>query len=593
MYNLPSSYASSATTTASTSTTATTSTSTSQQGDAIPGPQLRSASASTSLLDKQHGSAASSGYVPPGRERIVAAFDAGSHTELRAMLEAAVAQSDVETLQLMVEAEISVPGEWPSHRKLLNDVLNARDAVGDTLLMHLLKTRPVDRRERRNRSLLLSQLVCLGADVRMQDKQGRTGAMTAVRLGYSLHDIELLLCDDAIDHADDSGETLLMVAVTMQNEAVVELLLARGASLTAQPQQGRDSALQLAWSDADYVNDSIRGMLLAAAPQAAASEAALRNATASTPEQQALHAVRAGNRTALERLLKSHPELREARTAAGHTLMMLAAIHGKLDLAKLLLDKGARVNAVTASRDTALLYAIRHGHAHLANWLIDKSADVSHCNRHGHVPLARAAAKGMASVVARLLEHGADVERVGNDGNLLEIAFDSGSRETVQTVLAHLGASEQGRKGLNDDLYLKGYKSMMHPDDKYLAELTMLLDAGADANTVIFKGDGKTTLLMFLARETNGKMPNGVRVAELLIERGAMLDLVDGQGRTALELARERGYQPMIDLLRPTTCWAGERVHISPETNMNSLPSGHASGGTHWASTANAPTANT
>jgi ankyrin repeat protein len=549
MYNLPSSYASSATTTTSTITTAATSTSASRQGDANRGPQLRSASASTSLLDAQHGSATSSGYVPPGRERIVAAFDAGSHAELRAMLEAAVAQSDVETLQLMVEAEIPVSGDWSSHRKLLNDVLNARDAAGDTLLMRVLKTRPVDRRERRNRSLLLSQLVCLGADVRMHDKQGRTGAMTAIRLGYSARDIESLVRDDVIDHADDSGETLLMVAVTMQKEALVELLLARGASPTAQPQQGRDSALQLAWSDADYGNDSIRGMLLAAAPQALASEAALCNATAWTPEQQAFHAVRAGNRTALERLLKSHPELTEARTDAGHALMMLAAIHGRLDLAKLLLDKGARVNAATASRDTALLYAIRHGHSHLANWLIDKGADVSHRNRHGHVPLARAAAKGMASVVARLLEHGADAERVSNDGSLLEIAFDSGSRETVQTVLAHLGASAQGRNDLNNALYLTGYESMMRPDNKYMARMQMLLDAGADADTVTFNGDGKTTLLMFLARQTNEKMPNGVRVAELLIERGATLELVDGQGLTALEIARQNGYQPMIDLL--------------------------------------------
>jgi len=54
-----------------------------------------------------------------------------------------------------------------------------------------------------------------------------------------------------------------------------------------------------------------------------------------------------------------------------------AAWHGHTDIARLLIEKGAEVNAKNASQQTPLHSAAWHGHADIARLLIENGAEVN------------------------------------------------------------------------------------------------------------------------------------------------------------------------------------------------------------------------
>ena len=71
-----------------------------------------------------------------------------------------------------------------------------------------------------------------------------------------------------------------------------------------------------------------------------------------------------------------------------------AAIKGKTERAKVLLAKGADVNAKDDDGWMALHYAAFHGHTELAEVLLAKGADANAKTKKGSTPLYIAAQKG-------------------------------------------------------------------------------------------------------------------------------------------------------------------------------------------------------
>lgn len=58
------------------------------------------------------------------------------------------------------------------------------------------------------------------------------------------------------------------------------------------------------------------------------------------------------------------------------TPLMEAAQEGHVELTKLLLESGAKVNATSATGDTALSYACENGHTDVADLLLKYNADL-------------------------------------------------------------------------------------------------------------------------------------------------------------------------------------------------------------------------
>jgi ankyrin repeat protein len=169
--------------------------------------------------------------------------------------------------------------------------------------------------------------------------------------------------------------------------------------------------------------------------------------------------------------------------AIGATPLYIAAGEGHLAVVKLLLEKGAAIEAKAEDGCTPLSTAAFNGHADVVKLLLERGGAVEGQHKDRVTPLAMAAQQGHLEVVRLLLEKGAAVDAKDNNG------------------FTPLARAAQNRDGLLA---------------RHLKVMKFLLAKGADPNTLGFApfGDGKTTLQV---AEEQGD----TEVAELLRKAGA------------------------------------------------------------------------
>ncbi|KAJ7416357.1 hypothetical protein BTVI_35786 [Pitangus sulphuratus] len=121
-------------------------------------------------------------------------------------------------------------------------------------------------------------------------------------------------------------------------------------------------------------------------------------------------------RTEVVSLLLDRKANVEHRAKTGLTPLMEAASGGYAEVGRVLLDKGADVNAppVPSSRDTALTIAADKGHYKFCELLISRGAHIDVRNKKGNTPLWLAANGGHLDVVQLLVQAGADVDAADN-----------------------------------------------------------------------------------------------------------------------------------------------------------------------------------
>jgi ankyrin repeat protein len=74
-----------------------------------------------------------------------------------------------------------------------------------------------------------------------------------------------------------------------------------------------------------------------------------------------------------------------------------------------------------------------------------------------------------------------------------------------------------------------------------------MLEAGVDVNRRF--GNELTALMWAAGYPDDVDVGDGVATVELLLAKGAQLDLADNRGRTALMIAAERGHAEIVKLL--------------------------------------------
>ena len=105
-------------------------------------------------------------------------------------------------------------------------------------------------------------------------------------------------------------------------------------------------------------------------------------------------------------VLAKHPQTQlNAQNNAGETPLMLAAINNQLELARVLIERGADVNKPGW---TALHYAATRGHRDMMRLLLDNDAYIDSEAPNGSTPLMMAAYSAPPLAVKLLLEEGAD-----------------------------------------------------------------------------------------------------------------------------------------------------------------------------------------
>jgi len=147
-----------------------------------------------------------------------------------------------------------------------------------------------------------------------------------------------------------------------------------------------------------------------------------------------------GNTETLEQLLAGNRSLISAVSSDGWTPLHLAAFFGKLDAARLLLNKGAQVAARSTNemRNTPLHAAAAGRHAQVVKLLLDHGADANARQHGGWTPLHSAAQTGDLDTARALVDAGADVSaRAENNQKPLDMALTKGQQAMVDFLEAH------------------------------------------------------------------------------------------------------------------------------------------------------------
>ena len=130
-------------------------------------------------------------------------------------------------------------------------------------------------------------------------------------------------------------------------------------------------------------------------------------------------AANSGNAGLVNRLLESGVDPNVRVEEHGWTPLYAASRHGHVEVARKLLQHGARVNETINSGATALHGACAFGQVHVAQVLIDCGARTDATTQNGELPLHTAARNGYMHVVALLLTTNRSIidKQRSNDGS--------------------------------------------------------------------------------------------------------------------------------------------------------------------------------
>jgi ankyrin repeat protein len=237
-----------------------------------------------------------------------------------------------------------------------------------------------------------------------------------------------------------------------------------------------------------------------------------------------------------------------------------AAQRGDFGAVRKLLDAGGLdVDAPDRDGTPALHWAVQWGDAEAVARLLSAGADADAPNRYGMRPLHVALGAGDVALTRALLEAGADATAVDRAGETpLMLAARAGDAELLR-LLIERGAAVDAR-----DEHFGQTALMIAAREGHVEAARALLDAGADVDAQTrpeppprfippseapeglsrgvgiiragwpedrgkrYPAGGSKTALLYAARQGH------LDVARLLVERGASLELADGNGQTAL-----------------------------------------------------------
>lgn len=237
-----------------------------------------------------------------------------------------------------------------------------------------------------------------------------------------------------------------------------------------------------------------------------------------------LFAARLGDAERVARLLASGANVHAQETKSsetGYTPLHYAAAGysggaGKQEeVAKLLIESGANVNARADSGTTPLILAADWGNVAMVQLLLKHGADVNAKSKKA-TPLTRAVLRGRLSVVKLLLERGADPDLAGEYGRPIDmidsIRWDSQDQHhDMFMLIVNSGASVVPTNGMNP------LRRALHRANLEL--LLLMIDKGAVVDAFVVETIGRRALR---------------QVAEGLANRGVKIFTGEGVGSTLL-----------------------------------------------------------
>nr|XP_021333176.1 ankyrin-2 isoform X28 [Danio rerio] len=400
-----------------------------------------------------------------------------------------------------------------------------------------------------------------GVDIGTSNQNGLNALHLAAKEGHVDLVQELLGRGSSVDSATKKGNTALHIASLAGQGDVVKILSKRGANINAQSQNGF-TPLYMA-SQENHL-DVVRYLLENGGNQSIATEDGftplaialqqghnqvvsilLENDTKGKVRLPALHIAARKDDTKSAALLLQNDHNADVQSKmmvnrttengkSGFTPLHIAAHYGNVNVATLLLNRGAAVDFTARNGITPLHVASKRGNTNMVHLLLDRGAQIDAKTRDGLTPLHCAARSGHDTAVELLLERGAPMlARTKNGLSPLHMAAQGDHVECVKHLLQH--------KAPVDDVtldYLTALHVAAHCGHYRVTKL--LLDKRANPN----------------ARALNGFTPlhiackkNRVKVMELLIKYGAFIQAITESGLTPIHVAAFMGHLNIVLLL--------------------------------------------
>jgi ankyrin repeat protein len=174
------------------------------------------------------------------------------------------------------------------------------------------------------------------------------------------------------------------------------------------------------------------------------SQALVDAVLAADPPIDVFEAAALGAVERLRGMLDRDPALAIVFAGDGFTALHLTAFFGEVDAARLLVDRGADVDAHGRGwmTGTALNSAAAGRHTDVARLLLDAGADVDARQASGWTSLHASAHNGSLELVDLLLSRGADPAATNDDGaSAISLADEAGHPQIVAHVRSAMGGN--------------------------------------------------------------------------------------------------------------------------------------------------------
>ncbi|XP_032890224.1 ankyrin-3 isoform X35 [Amblyraja radiata] len=372
---------------------------------------------------------------------------------------------------------------------------------------------------------VVSELIQLGANVDAATKKGNT-ALHIASLAGQTEVVHVLVTNRAnINAQSQNGFTPLYMAAQENHLEVVKFLLDNGASQSIATEDGF-TPLAVALQQG---HDQVVSLLL-------------ENDTKGKVRLPALHiAARKDDTKAAALLLQNdHNADVESKmmvnrtTESGFTPLHIAAHYGNINVATLLLNRGAAVDFTARNDITPLHVASKRGNANMVKLLLDRGSQIEAKTRDGLTPLHCAARSGHEQVVEMLLDRGAPIlSKTKNGLSPLHMATQGDHLNSVKLLLHH----DVPVDDVTND-YLTALHVAAHCGHYKVAKVLMEKKANPNAKAL----NGFTPLHIACKK-------NRIKVMDLLLKYGASIQAVTESGLTPIHVAAFMGHTNIVTQL--------------------------------------------
>jgi len=160
----------------------------------------------------------------------------------------------------------------------------------------------------------------------------------------------------------------------------------------------------------------------------------------STLNEKLIEACSNGNTERAVQLIEEGADVNAKSHDDGETALMASSIGGHISCIKMLIVRGADVNARNNRGETALMIASQTGHISCIEMLIASGADVNAKDNDGWTALMYASQKGDVRCVEMLIARGADVNAKDNDDNTALSHTNDVGHDDIANLLKQHGA---------------------------------------------------------------------------------------------------------------------------------------------------------